>query len=331
MSNFLIRLLWPRSKTRSYILQLPVELLVEIFSFLPPYSQLLIYQTCRPLRAIIHRYFLTGEGILVTPNDRLLYLTHLARSLPDRWVCAKCFKLHQTCSWDTPSFRPKYYPKCGDGKNWDLERHDESQIFFNYQYFLAHRHIELTLKYTRLESQKRIHQKHLKRLLTPYHAPATQRPADIDVAENILSQRSFYPKVVDGRYLLLTVQTYLGIGTTVSRQSIKFIILCPHLCSFTSFRFRNGLKLDLDMILYMGFSAPLKFRSFFPCLACSTDVCIQTSPERVVICTWQDLGPEGTVYDPNWEAIVRNTTSIHHENGSIRGLYGQHEHSGEIY
>lgn len=333
--KFLIRLVWRRSETQpqthSYILQLPLELLLEIFAFLPPYSQLLVYQTCRPLRAITHQYFLVGRGeILATPKDRLHYLTHLARSLPDRWVCAKCCKLHRTCSWDTPSSRASYLPKCGDGKTYAFEEHSESKKLANREYSPAHRHVELTLKYARLESQKRTHQKHLQRLLAPHHA-ASKSPRDIGVAEGILAQRSFYPKVVDGRYLLFTIRTYLGAGATISRQSIKFIEICPHLYSFAGLRLRNGLKLDMDMILYSAFSAPPNYRSFFPCLACGTDVSIQVSPERAIVCTWQDLGPEGTVYDPNWEAIVRTTTNICHRAGSIRELYGQHEHNCEIY
>ncbi|KAL7787142.1 hypothetical protein V8C37DRAFT_412177 [Trichoderma ceciliae] len=308
--QFLIRLVWRRCdtqpQTHSYILQLPLEVLLKIFAFLPPHSQLLVYQTCRPLRVIIHQYFLARRGeIPATPKDRLNYLTHLARSLPDRW----------TRSWDTPSVRPSYYPKCGDGKAYAFEKHSESKIFLNYEYSPAHRHVELTLKYTRLKSQKRTHWKHLKRLLTPHHAE-TQRPD--------------YIAVVDGRYLLFTVRTYLGVGTTVSRKSIEFIEICPHLSSFAELRSRNGLKLDLNMILYMAFSAPPNTRTFYPCLACRTDVSIQISPERAIICAWQDLGPEGTVYDPVWEAIVRKTTNIHHQAGSIRELYGQHEHNGEI-
>lgn len=334
--KFPIRLVWRRSKTQSqahsYILQLPLEVLIRIFAFLPPYSQLLTYQTCRPLRTIIHQYFFARGGeILVTPKDRLHYLTDLARSLPDRWVCAKCCKLHQTCSLDTPSYLTSYSPECEGGKIGVFEEHSESRKFFIYGYFLAHRHVELTLKYTRLESRKSTHQEYLRALLAPHHAPNCQRPHTVDVSEGIILQHSYYPKVVDGRYLLFTIRTYLGVGATVSRRSIQFLRLCPHLSSHALLCSQKHLKFSLDVILHMAFSTPPGTPISYPCTACGTDVFIKVSPKRAVICTWQDLGPEGTVYDPHWEAIVRQTTKIDHEHGSIRELYGQHEHNGEIY
>ncbi|EHK26669.1 uncharacterized protein TRIVIDRAFT_50070 [Trichoderma virens Gv29-8] len=334
ITNFFTRLVWRTSETQphthSHILQLPVELLLEIFKFLPPYSQLLVYRTCRPLRAIVYKYFLAGRGeILDTLEYRLLYLTHLARSLPDRWVCAKCCKLHQAYSWDTPSSRAFYLPKCGDGKHWFSEQHSESKSLANHEYSPSHRHVELTLKYARLQSQKRAHRKHLQRLLAPYHA-ASQRPGTISVVEGILAQRSFYPKVVDGRYLLLTVRTYLGVRTTISRQSIKFIEICPHLYAWGNFSLWNDATIALDTILYLAFLGPPNTRVSDSCRSCGTDFSVQASPERAIVCAWQDLGPEGTVYDPDWEAIVRETTNISHRPGSIRELYGRQEHNGEI-
>ncbi|KAL7930850.1 hypothetical protein V8C35DRAFT_324058 [Trichoderma chlorosporum] len=309
ITKFFTRLIWRTSETQptySYILQLPVELLLEIFKFLPPYSRLLIYQTCRPLRTIIYQHFITKrEEILNT-----------LESLPDRWVCAKCCKLHRANSWDTPS-REFYLPKCGDGKYWYSEQHSESKSLANYEYSPSHRHVELTLKYSRLKCRK----KHLQRLLTPYHA-ASQRPGTINMAEGIPAQRSFYPKVINGRYLLLTVWTYLGAKPTdtISPRSIRFIEICPHLYAW-----------GLDMVLYLAFLTP-STRVSTSCLACGTDFSIQVSPEQVtcVVCVWQDLGPEGTVYDPGWEAIVRGTINISHRPGSIQELYGQQEHNGEI-
>lgn len=334
--KFPIRLIWrARSKTESrihsYILQLPIELLKKIFKYLPPYSHLLVYQTCRPLRTIIHQYFLVGKGdILATLEDRLQYLTHLARSMPDRWVCAKCCKHHEIYDWDTPICREIcYLPPCEDGLGY-FDRYNEFKTFPNIEYSPSHRHVELTLKYARLESQKKKHRKHLQRLLAPYHVE-TQSSRSLSIAEGILLQSSFYPKVVDGRYLLLTVQTYLGVETTVSRRSINFLQICPHLYSFGAFCRRDDLEIDLDTVFYMAFSAPPNTPIFSSCLACGTDFSVQISQERAVVYAWQDLGPETTVCDPIWQAIVRETAAnVYHEAGSIRELYGQHEHNDEI-
>lgn len=332
--KFPIRLLRrAKSKTQSqtYILQLPVEILLRIFEYLPPYSQLLVYQTCRPLRTLVHQYFLDGKGdVLATLEDRLRYLTHLARSTPDRWVCAKCCKLHQTCEWDTPVYRGAYQiPACRDGKGY-VQQDSECKSLANVGYSASHRHVELTLKYARLKSQKKKHRAHLQRLLAPHHYE-TQSPHTISVAEGILAQSSFYPKVVDGRYLLLTVRTYVAAETLVSPRSINCLQICPHLYSFGAFCRRNDMEIDLDTVFYMAFSAPPNTPILSSCLACGTDISIQISPERAVVCAWQDLGPEATVYDPDWEAIVRKTKVVYHDAGSIRELFGQLEHNSEVF
>ncbi|KAL7784784.1 hypothetical protein V8C43DRAFT_317918 [Trichoderma afarasin] len=286
--KYLTGLVWRAPECQSQnspILQLPVELLLNILHFLPPYSRLLVYQTCRVLRAIVHQTFVAGRGvILVTMEHRLIYLTHLARSLPDRWVCAKCCKLHPT-----------------------------------------NRHIELTLKYARLNSSKRAHQEHLKRLLTAHHATI------IRVVEGIQLKRSFYPKVVDGRYLLLTVQTYLALGSNlISQQSMDWIQICPHLTALGTFSLSRDHRMHLGKIIYLAFAAPANTPIFESCSSCGTDFSVQASPKLATVCIWQDLGPEGSVYDPEWAAIVRETTKIYHRPGSIRELYGQHEHNGEL-
>ncbi|KAL6810610.1 hypothetical protein V8C40DRAFT_278262 [Trichoderma camerunense] len=328
--KYLTGLVWraPECQSQSQnspILQLPVELLLIILHFLPPYSRLLVYQTCRDLRAIVHRNFVAGRGvILVTMEHRLIYLTHLARSLPDRWVCAKCCKLHPTSRWDTPSSW-LYRPRCGDGYHWSSDEHSESRIFFNYQHSASHRHIELTLKYARLNSSKRAHQEHLKRLLTAHHATI------IRVVEGIQLKRSFYPKVVDGRYLLLTVQTYLALGSNlISQQSMDWIQICPHLTALGTFSLSRDHRMHLGKIIYLAFAAPANTPIFESCSSCGTDFSVQASPKLATVCIWQDLGPEGSVYDPEWAAIVRETTKIYHRPGSIRELYGQHEHNGEL-
>ncbi|KAL7936784.1 hypothetical protein V8C35DRAFT_321003 [Trichoderma chlorosporum] len=281
-------------QTQSCFLQLPIELLLKIFELLPIYSQLIVYQTCRPFRIIIHQHFLVGSGgalmrqILATRWDKLHYLTHRARSMPDRWDTPASLKLHR--------------PECGDGKV--LEDENESRKFFNYGYDPSHRHVELTLKYSRLENLKSTHRKHLERLLAPYHTTS-----NYDVTEGVLSQRSFYPKVVNGRYLLLT--------------SLDYISICPHLY------WTGRSQRQLDTTLYRAFSQP-NIRHFSSCYSCSTDISMELSKDQFIICAWQDLGPEGTIYDRNWAALVRETARIYHWPGTVRELYGPQEHNGQV-
>lgn len=111
------------------------------------------------------------------------------------------------------------------------------------------------LKYARLESQERKHREHLQRLLAPHQAESISSVGSVFIKEGISVQRSFYPKVVDGRYLLLTVQTYLGAGTMISRQFLKFFETCPHLYSIGAYSRMNNLETHLDTSFCEAFSA----------------------------------------------------------------------------
>lgn len=86
----------------------------------------------------------------------------------------------------------------------------------------------------------------------------------------------------------------------------------------------------MDTIFREAFSATPNASNVSSCLDCGTDISIQISPDRATIHAWQDLGPEATVYDPDWEAIVRENTEVHHQAGSNREIYGQHDDIGRM-
>ncbi|EHK43391.1 hypothetical protein TRIATDRAFT_35020 [Trichoderma atroviride IMI 206040] len=328
--QFLTRLIRGKPQTNSLILQLPVEIIVKILALLPFHSQLLVYQTCRPLRVITYEYFLTGKGNVTdlaraTREDKLLYLTPLARSLPDRWVCVNCCKLHQIDKWDTPLHDTFCYLFCQDGMD-TTEGYRVSRVGWPH-YYPNHRHVELTLKYTRMEDIKRRHQKYLRRLLTPHHGPIM---GYFDVAKGISGRISVYPKVVNERYLLLSIFTYVEGETKVSRQSIKFLEICSHISDQEICNIAYGWEKNINEAFETALSAN-NTQKFFSCGLCGTDYSIQASPERFVICVWQDFGPEGTIHDVDWRAMVCENGLVHHEPGSVRKLYGPHVHSGETY
>lgn len=322
------RLIWGKPRTHSYILQLPVEIVVKILAFLPLHSQLLVYQTCRPLRATAYEYFLAGKGNIMaraTPEDKLRYLTQLARSRPNQWVCVKCCKLHQIHEWDTLLHYRYCHVECQDGMD-ITERYRLSKIGHP-KYYPRHRHVELTLKYTRMEDKKRRHRRYLQRLLTPHH---DQIREVFEIAKGIPAQISVYPKVVNGRYLLLSIMTYLEGETKVSRQSIRFLEICSHVSEQETCNITYGMRRNIDEAFDTAFLAKGS-RNRFSCGLCGTDYLIQASPERVIVCIWQDFGPEGTIYDADWRSMVCDDKLIYHESGSVRKLYGPHEHDGEIY
>lgn len=257
--------------------------------------------------------------------DKLLYLTPLARSLPDRWVCVKCCKLHRINGWDTPSHDRASDLMCQDGMD-TAKRYRACKVGWP-AYYPDHRHVELTLKYTRMEDIKRRHQKYLQRLLAPHHGPIK---GFFDVDEGISAQISVYPKVVNGRYLLLSIFTYVEGQTKVSRQSIRFLEICSHISVYEICNIAYGMKKNFDEAFEIALSAN-NIRKFFSCGLCGTDYSIQASPERYIICVWQDFGPEGTIYDSDWTAMGRQNGLVYHEPGSVRKLYGPHEYNGEIY
>lgn len=325
----LVRLIWGKPQTNSLILELPVEILVKILALLPHHSQLLVYQTCRSLRAITYEYFLAEKGDIrelarATREEKLPYLTALARYLPDRWVCVKCCKLHHINGWDTPLHDRSRDLLCQDGMDTAVG-YRVCRVGWP-KYYPDHRHLELTLKYTRMEDIKRRHQKYLQRLLTPHHG---QIKGFNDVDKGISAQISAYPKVVNGRYLLLSILTYVKGQTKVSRQSIRFLEICSHISTLETCNM-YGMKKNIEEAFEIALSAE-NTQKLFSCGLCGTDYSIQASPERFIICIWQDFGPEGTIYDSDWTAMVCENGLVYHKSGSIRKLYGPHEHNGEIY
>lgn len=248
--------------------------------------------------------------MLDAPRDRIRYLTCLARSLPDRWACARCCKLHKIDYWDVPSWF-LYRAECEGRYEW----RDRDDISNRESYAVvapSHRHVELTLKYTRLKSLKWRQRNLLRRLLKPYHIPATGGFIKT-LYRATLEQSSCYPKVIDGRYLHLFTRTFLEAHDKITREFLARERICHHISSYEE---------NLKMAINMAFSAE-NTQLFFSCSSCRTDFSIQASPERATLCIWQDLGPEGTVFDPEWESLLSNITQVYHQPGSIRNLYDQ--------
>lgn len=313
-----------RPQTDSYILQLPLELLLKILAHLPPYSQLLVYQTCRSLRAITHQYFLEKIHLWSKREYVLLYLTHLSRSRPDQWVCAPCSQLHQASAYDTPACRPFSFPECEKKRKFINRSCGEFRRFIYHEYHVEHRHVQLALKYARLNDPKWKHQGHLQRLTTPYHY-TFYSPLDVDIG--ISGRYSAYPKVVNGRYLLFAIWTYREARTKVLQNSIISLLLCPHLHNYRGISRHNEF---FTQSRYRPFSTE-RMETFDACPFCRTDYYVQTSPERVIVCAWQDFGAEGTILDLDWRSIVLGGQGVYHQPGSVRELYGEHEYEGEIY
>ncbi|PKK55068.1 hypothetical protein CI102_100 [Trichoderma harzianum] len=270
--------------TRCAILELPNELLEAIVTHLPQHGQMLIGQTCRRFQAVAHRNLPAQKYRPDTSEGRLLYLSHRARSLPDRWVCTECIKLHRI-----NKFR------------------------------LSHIHVQLTLKYTRLNKMEQRYEDYLKSLIAPYHKYL--RPNDLDT-NKVKRKYSVYPKIVNGRYLLHTVWRYYQAKGPISMQSMGYISICPHREGPSLTAVNNDPRNGLDVCIERAFRL-LHTEVCSSCIYCTTDFSVRASQKEVVVSVWQDFGGEDTAFSTEWSALVFRLRCVYYHFGSIRKLYDQ--------
>ncbi len=279
-----VSLLWRRRRQKRHshnagFLQLPMELLIQIFEQLPLPNQVLLAQSCRALQGIFG-----GRRGQLSREQHLEYLVALARSMPGRWVCEVCVTLHEVVKLDTP--HQPWHMSCLRGWNkWQTDaygflncRVDKRNISID------HRHVQLALKYTRMQQPR--YQTYLQRLLTPYReVPFGTNMYTAPGLPGMLSVRySVYPKVVidasdDLRYLVLSIWSYeQGVdGTCVSLDNMGYLSICPHLrigprqpCSWDPPLDRLGIAIA------KAFNCGHEVQSM--CHRCPTDFSIKATP-----------------------------------------------------
>ncbi|KAH7022254.1 hypothetical protein EDB80DRAFT_805935 [Ilyonectria destructans] len=303
-------------------LQLPVELLLMIVEMLPDHDIMIVLQTCRPLRFAVDRLRPSVQDL--TREDSLEFLVSIARELPDRWVCERCVKLHRLRKFDNSKrvtrstcrrapLSEEYYP-------------------MNYERRLCHHHVQLALKYARMENIQRKYRKYLEAVLSPSHMKCLSNDADLGY------HQSYYPKVVGGRFLMLGVLHYDRNRVEVSARSIGYLTVCSH----QNFIFSDLARLEalraleptpppdpslaLSRTMLAGFEAG-GVEVHGSCSSCPTDFAFHATPEHATLHFWQDLGPEGSPLNPNWRInvltirIPTERLKVDHEEGSIRSLY----------
>ncbi|KAL7921167.1 hypothetical protein ACQKWADRAFT_321656 [Trichoderma austrokoningii] len=307
-----------------HILLLPVEIIEEILAHLPLHTLLLASQTCRPLRKLIHDFYPAARDDMLAnaePKEILLYLTHLSRLQPDRWVCAKCFKLHRIHVEDSPYDHS--HVRCTDGSDVSA-RYRVSKCF---GYTPMHRHVQLTLKYVRLGSEESRYQEYLESLgAVHYRFDYKSRGNNTNGA--VYLEYVAYPRVVDGKYLLLSIWTYGGVHYDLNARDIYCLDICPH---FSQMGVRRDYNWGDIQRLFVTVFATKDTLTEISCDSCKTDFIIERSPRRFDVAVWQDFGSEGTIFDAEWGSLARDTHFIHHQPQSVRHFYGPLEHQGKIY
>ncbi|KPM35844.1 hypothetical protein AK830_g10722 [Neonectria ditissima] len=281
------------------LLHLPVDLLLLIVDELPLHSQLFFSQTCHVLRLILPR--LRDSGRHLPREESAQYLTVLSRNMPEHWVCDLCFKLHCVRPTDTPG-RYDFPTQCPSA--WKLDR------AMCFTYIIQHRHVQLTLKHTRMGLTDRNRRQFLEKLLSPYHKTFSAEDWPLDVKCEL--QHSVYPKVVNGRYLSLSVCEFKKDKNPITSFTIGYGWVCHHQYLRSS-KYESPSRLeelvkdgskDSRHNLWRAVGTAFEMEGAevtHSCPDCPLDFSVQASPERVTLRVWHDLGPECSPLDLAWK------------------------------
>ncbi|KAM4065423.1 hypothetical protein HRG_004257 [Hirsutella rhossiliensis] len=320
-----------QQKTVCALLEVPVEIALLIAKNLPLHGQLLLSQTCRALRIALH-HPLGLDKAKWGSSQSVEFLSCLARQRPDHWACWRCHCLHRTDHADSPAsqFRQRRGCKSRSG-----------EIFgprIGSLFRLYHFHVQLALKYTRLaraglEDEGGRRQRHLEKILQPYHGGLPTR-----LPPSLLIWYSIFPRIVDGRFLVLSVWSFEDEDTEVKRQRdvLRFVLpLCPHKnyhdLAWAIRRRKKQLLLDQQFAFCrtgneLAPTSPVRVEVHDACPNCRTDFSVRGSQMCSVLRCWQDLGPEASPRNRVWRARAdmledNRLPNVYHEPGSVRALY----------
>ncbi|KAI1191652.1 hypothetical protein F5B17DRAFT_451268 [Nemania serpens] len=329
-----VRSLWRRPLKQPNVnlalLQLPVELLDYIATFVAPADKVLLSQTCRSMRVCLSKYSSTAH---LSCAEYFAYLAGIARQEPKQWVCDFSMALHPIKKRDKPTNR--LHPcSCPVSILGDSRRRTRLQ---NPQHIgIEHHHVQLALKYTRLQQRK--YDSYLKTLLKPYPKKPFKTLGQGCVTHE--ARYSAYPRIATGsdgnpRFLLYSVWEYFAGGRNIIVHNLGRQRICPHLQFRGDDRncysaYKNNLFQTFRWALCPEY-AGAEWRN--ACPRCATDLSVVLCGRTLYLQVWQDFGPEGSPLDLAWRSQniragldgVDNTETtgptLYHEPGSVEKLY----------
>ncbi|KAI0117839.1 hypothetical protein GGR51DRAFT_555123 [Nemania sp. FL0031] len=306
------------------LLQSPTELILCIAEFLYPSDIVAFCQTCPAVRRILKGKYCIDSSKL-SRTEQLRCLAALAKQKPQKWVCEDCTALHPMVESDTPAsiFNESSCPRRSH-RGWTDARLQFDQIK------LEHRHIQLALKYTRL--QKKGYNSYLKALLAP-HINLEFAP----LYNYLKTHYSAYPKIATASngnltFLLLSTWRYHSGPQKISCDNIGYLPICPHVAWNPWSKWDRGHPSHaLQEAVRGAVLAQRGWEHIGACPRCATDFSVELSldSQYLDLRVWQDFGPEGSPEDPAWQTHVARIYSnnwergptLYHELGSIRRLY----------
>jgi len=308
---------WPGFKRsadgKPSFMSLPVDVILLIVDELPVDARVLLSSSCRSMRTLLRPTCISAVHDM-SFTGRRMFLANLAANLPNTVMCMSCDKIHGIEARDVPIGTWKFSYRACQPADGLIDRHDTGP-----GYQITHKHVQIGAKYARFGANS----KHLAALLAPY--------STADKTYNKLLRFEYYaqPKVVDGRFLVLSRWCYAPIRDPVSEETLpKFITFCPHL--------RTHFSISLTPVFINSISLALRSSIQNPgtqirggCDRCLTDYAMEFSYDGTLsISFWRDFGDGSSLpsADPSWGAHISCTTlTVSHEPGSIRSRYDKSE------
>ncbi|EWZ49382.1 hypothetical protein BFJ63_vAg5985 [Fusarium oxysporum f. sp. narcissi] len=189
-------------KLDSLLLKLPVDILLIIHSFLPTGSQLCLLTTCHGIKRLLEYTSVPFSQLPVAKKRE--YKMLVVRQFPNAWLTGRTLRFREFHAKDLcPQLKgPPYKDQPGWNKD-TLRQFEEGALL------IKHRHVQMSLKYDRLEKKPHQQKSFLKTLLEPYHtdfSPGLEmHPLDKFGAVGHFESHS---KLISNRYLLFNQWTF---------------------------------------------------------------------------------------------------------------------------
>ncbi|EEU37097.1 uncharacterized protein NECHADRAFT_86680 [Fusarium vanettenii 77-13-4] len=288
------------------VIQLPIEILACVIDHLSEIDRHVLSVTCRAFWNAIRLALRQGPTYSLSQYEYLCYLTRISRNNPDLWVCEACNKLHPAGDpmseiWNICPSNDGCGSLAGDMK---------------LNFLLQHRNVQRALKLSRLGNLDERQRETLNQLTRPHRASIQKHST---IMGTIRCEYTSYPKIVQGRFLLLSVWAYDERNEPISRQNMESLSICRH-------QRLNGYRSALDAALETALRRP-RTPVDGSCTECPVDFSVNFSPKRTTVHAWHDFGPEGTPLDPAWivhffgRLYRHHDPTVGHAEGSVREMY----------
>ena len=284
-SLFHIRSKYITRKQKSRFLQLPLELLLDIWDEVQLPETILLSQVCRALRDTLHARCLSAYA-QATSKECLRSLAILGNIPPDHRSCTRCLALHPINPKDLPSAYGLDYRQSCPAPEPARSCHEMMPV-----YAIAFQHVQLAMKYTHLQHHHQDYRANLMRKFTSTWPSICPRRLRF-IAE---------PRIIQGKLFLMAAIIY----NQKSESSLLFNLSRANLSLCAHIGLKGAVSQDSDVLLsavrrasQMADDPYGSIRDIYSCDKCPTDYSIHYEQEKAIFCVWQDLGAGASPADP---------------------------------